>query len=231
MRFQRLAIYYLPPPGPLADFGAGWLGWDARAGATLAQPDCGLDAAALTTAPRRYGFHATLKAPFRLAEGRAQAEALEALRDLAAGLAPVTLPEGLALRADYGFLALVPPAPVAALDALAADLVRGMDGFRAPLTAAERARRRPETLNPRQRDHLDRWGYPWIFGDFRFHMTLTGPLADPAPVMRVLAPLLPANLGAPLIIRHVALMGEDADGRFRLIAEAPLSGQKWMARP
>src|SRR5690606_12995808 len=169
MAFQRLAIYYLPPPGPLADFGNTWLGWDARAGVAVARPDCGLDLAALTAAPHRYGFHATLKAPFRLAADRIQAEVVVALHDHAARLAPVLLPEGLALRAEHGFLALMPPAPVPELTALAAGLVRGLDGFRAPLTAAERARRRPETLSPRQRAQLDRWGYPWIFADFRFH--------------------------------------------------------------
>lgn len=226
MAFQRLAIYYLPPPGPLADLGNAWLGWDARAGVAVARPDCGLDLAALTAAPHRYGFHATLKAPFRLAADRMQAEVAAALHDHAARLAPVLLPEGLALRAEHGFLALMPPAPVPELTALAAGLVRGLDGFRAPLTTAERARRRPETLSPRQRAQLDRWGYPWIFADFRFHMTLTGPLADPAPVMRALAPVLPADLGAPLTIRHVALMGEDAEGRFHLIAEVPLPAQK-----
>lgn len=232
--FQRLAVYYLPPPGALARFGADWLGWDARAGMAPVGRDRGAGHAALTATPRRYGFHATLKAPFRLAGGAtqaealagAQAEALAGLRGLCAGLAPVVLPQGLALRAEHGFLALMPPQPVAALDALAAEIVRGMDRFRAPLTAPERARRHPETLNPRQREQLDRWGYPWIFDDFRFHMTLTGPLADPAPVMRALAPLLPPDLGAPLTIRQVALMGEDGEGRFHLIAEAPLAGQK-----
>ena len=222
MPWHRFALYYTPPPGKLADFGAAWLGWDLRRGVALAP--VAPEFAALTEAPRRYGFHATLKAPFALAQGESRDSALARLRALAAGLAPVVLPEGLALRQDHGFLALVPPRPVPALAALESALMRGMDGLRAPLTAQDRARRRPERLTPRQRDHLDRWGYPWVLDDFRFHMTLTGPLADPAPALARLAPLLPEGLGRPLTIAQVALAGEDAQGRFHLIAEAPLLG-------
>ena len=221
MPYRRFALYYTPPPGSLAEFGAAWLGWDLRRAAARKQPP---DLAALTATPRRYGFHATLKAPFALAEGQSRRAALARLHDLAAGLAPVTLPEGLALRHDFGFLALVPPRPVPALAGLESALMRGMDGLRAPLTAQDRARRRPETLTPRQRAHLDRWGYPWVLGDFRFHMTLTGPLADPAPALARLAPLLPEGLGAALTIAQVSLTGEDAEGRFHLIADVPLGG-------
>ena len=57
---------------------------------------------------------------------------------------------------------------------------RRLDPFRAPLTPSERARRRPEDLDPRRRALLDRWGYPHVFEAFRFHMTLTGRLADDA---------------------------------------------------
>ena len=222
MPCHRFALYYTPPPGPLADFGAAWLGWDLRRGVAVARsaPDC----AAVTATPGRYGFHATLKAPFALAEGESRRTALARLHDLAAGLAPVILPEGLALRHDFGFLALVSPRPVPALAGLESALMRGMDGLRAPLTARDRARRRPEALTPRQRAHLDRWGYPWVLGDFRFHMTLTGPVADPAPVIARLAPLLPADLGAALTIAQVSLVGEDTEGRFHLIADVPLGG-------
>jgi hypothetical protein len=33
MSFRRHAIYYTPPPGPLADFGAAWLAGTSRADA------------------------------------------------------------------------------------------------------------------------------------------------------------------------------------------------------
>ena len=95
--YRRYALYYTPPQGEFADFGASWLGWDAVRGAAVAQPDLpGLDIAALTAEPRKYGFHATLKAPFRLAEGARAEDLAAAVATLAAQLRPVTL-DGLAL--------------------------------------------------------------------------------------------------------------------------------------
>ena len=70
--FTRFAVYYAPEPGPLADFGAAWLGWDATAGSARAHPDiAGLPrpVAEITQTPRKYGFHGTVKPPFRLAPG------------------------------------------------------------------------------------------------------------------------------------------------------------------
>ena len=71
--FRRYAIYFAPRPRrALARFGAAWLGWDAEAGADRDGPElAGLPRprAEIVATPRRYGFHATLKAPFRLARG------------------------------------------------------------------------------------------------------------------------------------------------------------------
>src|SRR5262249_14198568 len=68
---RRYAIYFVPPAdSALYRFGAGFLGYDCYTGERLRQPhDTALTAsewAQLTREPRRYGFHATLKAPFRL---------------------------------------------------------------------------------------------------------------------------------------------------------------------
>ena len=71
----RYAIYFAPHSGSLlARFGASLLGYDPATGAEVDAPDHPAfhDPLSLgwTAAPRRYGFHATLKAPFHLAEGR-----------------------------------------------------------------------------------------------------------------------------------------------------------------
>src|SRR6516164_4703887 len=63
-----------------------------------------------------------------------------------------------------------------ALDRLAADGVMAFDRFRRPLTAHERGQRLGAGLSQRQIENLDRWGYPYVFEDFRFHLTLTGPI-------------------------------------------------------
>lgn len=226
MEFLRFAIYFSPAPGALAEFGATWLGWDLRRGVATPHPPqlTGPKHAERIATPQRYGFHATLKAPFRPVAGVDVPTLMTGLRQVADSMAPVCLKGGLQLAQLGGFLALVPARGSAELQALAAGLVRGMDPFRAPLTPEERARRRPETLTTRQRENLDRWGYPWIFEDFCFHMTLTGPVADAAPVIATLRPLLPPDLGEDLTIAQVSLAGEDAEGRFHWIADAPLRG-------
>lgn len=223
---RRWAVYVAPKmDGPLARFGADWLGWDAQAGTAregLDLPGLPRPRAELVAAPRCYGFHGTLKAPFALAGEPAALDA--ALAALAGAVAPFTLP--LQLATLGGFLALVPAVESPAMEALAAACVTRLDRFRAPPDAAEIARRRPETLTPAQRELLAAWGYPFVLGEFRFHMTLTGAL-DPeqrAAVADALAPLLAPLLAPPLLVADIGLFGEDATGMFHLLKRFPLTG-------
>ena len=191
---SRFAVYFAPPEdSALGRFGADWLGWDAATGRARAGPELpGLPRprAELTEVPRRYGFHATLKAPFRLADGRDAAGLDAALAALAAGRAAFELPR-LALTALGAFLALAPAAASAPLAGIAAACVTELDGFRAPLTEADIARR-AAGLDGVEAAHLRRWGYPYVLDRFRFHLTLTGPLApaDRAAAESALAPVL-----------------------------------------
>ncbi|MCL4189510.1 MAG: DUF1045 domain-containing protein [Rhodobacteraceae bacterium] len=226
--FKRYAIYSAPPPGPLAGFAAAWLGWDAAAGRPAAHPDLpGLPRplAEITAAPRRYGFHGTIKPPFRLAPSATAAALAAAVAKLCARLAPVRLP-GLRLAPLEGFLALLPEDGQGPLGALAAAAVEGLDGFRAAADADETARRLAAGLTPAQAALLARWGYPHVMEEFRFHMTLTGPLApaERDAVAAVLAPRLGPLLPRPFVIADLCLMGEDDDGRFHLLARYPLGG-------
>lgn len=226
--YERYAIYYAPPPGPLAGFGAAWLGWDAAAGRTVAHPEvAGLPrpVAELTATPRKYGFHGTVKPPFRLAPGRTVEALHAAAAGLAAGLAPVTL-DGLGLHRIGGFVALTPEGDTAGLARLAAAAVEGLDAFRAPAPAAETDRRRAAGLSPRQEELLARWGYPYVMEEFRFHLTLTGnlPAAEAGAVATALAPVLAPILPRPFTIDGLCLFGEAADGRFHLLHRYTLSG-------
>ena len=223
MSFTRYAIYYLPPAGALADFGARWLGWDVRRGAAAVQLDLpGLRDA--TEAPRKYGFHGTLKPPFRLAEG----QDFDALRDAVAALAATLASArcgGLALVPLGRFLALVPEGDAEGIGRVAAACVRDLDGFRAPPSDAELARRRAAQLSPRQEAHLSRWGYPYVMEDFRFHLTLTGrlPRADIGAWTDTLRQHLPP-LPAPFVLDRIALVGERTEGGFALIEDHALTG-------
>ncbi|MDQ2091326.1 DUF1045 domain-containing protein [Marimonas arenosa] len=223
---SRYAVFYAPPPGALADFGAAWLGWDAADGACRSHPVIeGLPRPVedITETPRKYGFHGTLKPPFRLAAGSSRA-ALEAdLAALAERHAPVIL-DGLMLARLGGFLALVPEGDTTDLSALAADCVRGLDTHRAPPSHAELEKRRHDGLTPAQQGNLDRWGYPYVMEAFHFHLTLTGrlPRAEAKTVKAALAPLLKQLLPQPFRIGDLCLFGEAADGRFHILTRHPL---------
>ena len=222
----RYAVYYLPPAGgPLARFGAAWLGWDVDAAQPVPHPDLGLPAKAMTATPRRYGFHATLKPPFRLAPGTDRPALEQALATLAAGIAPLPL-AGLRLGRLGRFLALTPAGDTPALDAAAARIVTDLDPFRAPARADELARRRAAGLTEAQEQNLTTWGYPYVLGDFRFHMTLTGPLTDAeaATAEPRLAGALATMLTHPVTLSEIALVGERPDGRFETLHRYPLSG-------
>ncbi|MES2712238.1 MAG: DUF1045 domain-containing protein [Pseudomonadota bacterium] len=221
---MRIALYWAPEvTDPLHARASAWLGRDAETGATLPQPAV-LGIAEATAEPRLYGFHATLKAPFRLATGYEEARAAAGF--LAERTAPFTLPP-LVLRDLRGFLALIEREPSPALAAFADDCVRTLDPHRAPLAAEEIARRRPERLSERQRVNLEAWGYHLVFEDFQYHATLTGRLTeDQRAVMEPAAASFFGDLpAAPRAVRELCLFTQAEPGAPFLIAERlPLRG-------
>ncbi|HTZ79762.1 MAG TPA: DUF1045 domain-containing protein [Stellaceae bacterium] len=212
----RYALYFAPrPETALAQFGARWLGWDIERGEALETPETAglppdLHAAAIAE-PRHYGFHATLKAPFRLAEGATENDLVGLVGSFAASCMPLaTAP--LRFGPLAGFLAFTPSEWSPRLHDLAADCVAALDSFRAPLTEVELAKRRRAGLSAAQETLLARWGYPYVMGEFRFHMTLTGPLATDlkAQIGGALLPRLRHLLTEPMAIEDLALCVEPA---------------------
>ena len=227
MTFTRYAIYYAPPANAeWSQFATQWLGWDMARGRTVTQPEIpGMDMAAITQVPRKYGLHATLKPPMQLAKGYSLADLQTGCADLAARLTPVTL-GGLHLARLGRFLALRVSGDETALGALASACVRDLDAFRAPAPKAELEKRRATGLSPEQEANLSAWGYPYVLDQFRFHITLTGrlPKAELPDVEAALEAHLLPLLPRPLEIRDLALVGEDTEGRFHLIHRYALSG-------
>lgn len=174
----RYAIYYVPAAdSALYRFGASALGYDAYRGNDVPYLD-GVDVAvwpALTREPRVYGFHATMKPPMRLKDGVSEHDLAGNFFDFVRAQKPVDAGT-LAVRELGSFIALVPAEPCAPLHRLADACVSGFDGFRAQMTEQELAKRLTPGLTDRHIEHLYRWGYPYVFEDFRFHMTLTGSL-------------------------------------------------------
>lgn len=215
---MRYGIYYAPRPDTeLARLANAWLGRDPDTDAAVPQPAIpGLSADVFekaTAEPRRYGFHGTLKAPFRLIEGASEANLIAELSGFAASREPI--PVGR-IKADtlHGFVALVPDGDAEALSSFAGEIVRHFDRFRPPLSPEDRARRNPSMLSERQRANLDRWGYPYIFEDFGFHLTLSCRLdGETADLLRNFAVRYFAGLlETPLVIDGLTLFIEKEPG-------------------
>lgn len=227
----RYAIYFVPDAdSPLYRFGAGLVGYDVYQGIPLAPPEMLTRAVAdwttITEEPRRYGFHATLKAPIVLADGTTEAGLIVACEEFAATrrIIPAFSP---VVRAIGDFVALVPEQQPPALSGLAQDCVAAFDRFRAPLTEADRARRNRAQLSQRQRDHLERWGYPYVGDDFRFHMTLTGRLPDErrAFMLDLLRDAFAQTGIAAAAVDRLALCRQaEPAARFRVLRSYPLTG-------
>lgn len=222
---HRYAIYFAPEPGSaLGEFGWSWLGRrpDRPDYLPLARES---DADNLRE-PRHYGFHATLKPPFRLAQAEDRDSLLQALRDFAARSEAFTLPP-FVLSDRGGFLALRPDGPAPAIHRLADACVRVFDRFRAVLSDAERQKRLAQPLSDRQRDHLERWGYPYVFEDFAPHLTLTGRLlADQRPdyAARISA-MAGAALREPVAFRSICLFEQgNLDQPFCLTERVAMTG-------
>lgn len=228
---RRYAIYYAPRPNePLARFARSWLGRDAEMDVPCEQVKVDAISPArlqeITADPRHYGFHGTLKPPFALAEGMSEKNLLSDILLFAADRKPVEI-ERIVLKKIGGFLALVPDEPSEDLNKLAADCVRSFDRFRVPSTEAELQRRRAAGLSKRQDKLLVKWGYPYVFDQFRFHLTLTGTLekSERQRVRDVLRELTAQVCANPILVRDLVIFTQDdRQSPFRILARFPLAG-------
>jgi putative phosphonate metabolism protein len=215
----RYAIYFAPDRhSPWWTFGAHWLGRNEHDNTALPQPKLeeisAAELAGITAEPRRYGFHATLKAPFRLSAAHTEPDLVARLGQLAQTLAPVAL-EPLRIATLGTFVALVPETNPAGLEALAAACVSGLDDLRAPLEEAELARRHAAGLDAREAELLALYGYPHVMERFRLHLTLTGPVDDALAqlVSRAAGPAVARlNTEAPLSLDRLCLFAERSPG-------------------
>jgi putative phosphonate metabolism protein len=228
--WTRYAIYFVPTAETaLYRFGSAILGYDCYTGNDVPPPDEFAPEAALwrelTQEARRYGFHATLKAPFHLSPSCTEAQLTSAFSSFAAlGHAVGRIAPEVNLIS--GFAAVVPRQPSDAVMVLADKCTTMFDAFRAPMSARERARRVAANLSQSQMHNLERWGYPYLFRDFRFHMTLTGRLAGER-AKSVLAQLRAHFDRAwgeqELSIDRLALLKQESEqAPFRVISQAEL---------
>ena len=220
MNFSRYAIYYIPDL-PLFQIGSDWLGWNSITGQdTLLSADHHR----ITDRPRKYGFHATVKPPFSLASNSTLCELQNAFHAFCATVSPAT--GGTLKISRLGrFLAMTQDVQSNEVTELAASTVSHFDKFRAPQSDQDIEKRRQRRLTPEQDALMLRWGYPYVMQEFKFHMTLTGPLQNDEidTIKHDANTRFQEFLGQPLKIASLALLGEDSDsGRFHVINKLSL---------
>lgn len=215
----RYAIYFCPRPGsPLGRFGSDWLSDDSF------YP--------ITQSPRRYGFHGTLKPPFRLTSDASHDQLSGTVSALAASIDPFSI-DGFDVKTLGKFIALVPRSMPSQLPDLAKRCVRELDTFRAPPDRDELARRRKASLTPAQDQLLMKWGYPYVMDEFRFHLTLTDKM-DGSSRERLLPVLTDraADAMGPYQMDDICVVIEPTPGApFELLARYPLGGSNRVDEP
>ncbi|AFL53294.1 hypothetical protein ABIE78_000815 [Sinorhizobium fredii] len=226
---MRYAICFTPPMGdPLSAAAASWLGRSVYSGEPVEPPSiAGLRVSEIafhTAVPRRFGFHAMIMAPFRLADGIDEAQLLRALMHFTSAETPFAI-ERLEVARLSQCLGLLPTVPSQAMHMLAARVLQAFDRFRAPLSEDDIERSDPDRLTAPQFSNLHRWGDPFVMEEYRFHLKLTGPLgADvgqrlEAPLREVFEP----HLTKPLVVDSLALFVEpDTGAPLRVHSQHPL---------
>ncbi|MDR2349246.1 MAG: DUF1045 domain-containing protein [Deltaproteobacteria bacterium] len=212
---NRLAVYFVPEDdSPLGIFGGRLLGRLPRAGTPVERASFpgprgrGFERSAEKAG--RYGFHATLVAPFvpRVSEKTVA----NALKEFSKTRETIRMP-GLAPKIMPGrFAALVPGDAVPeSLGKLEKALVETMDEFRDKSVPPKD--RGP--LTERQKILMKKWGYPRVLGEFRFHLTLAGDVDEN--FFRLVGELMTPAVLEPFAIDSLSLSREDPDGIFRLV--------------
>ena len=227
---ERYAVYFVPPhDSALAAFGRSWLGYDIETGEPVEHSAfkgiAPTRLKALTSGPRPYGFHGTIKPPFELAPTVSLDGLLTATRICAASSTPADIPP-LEVVTIGKFVALSPIKSSLKLEGLATNFVRALEGFRRHQTDKEMARYRQNKLTVHQEQMVDHWGYPFVLEEFRFHMTLSDRIDDEDERADVLAAAHAACedlLGQSVPVKEVAVcMQPSARDAMRVIQRIPL---------
>ena len=237
MSHSRYALYLAPPPDcDLWRFGCDVIGRDALTGRSVDgfAPE-GHDVEGwrgLTSEPRRYGFHATLTAPFRLRADLDFVDLMDSVPAFARHCSPFDAGElhvGEMKTADgRAFVVLKPKGGATELRVFEERAVRALDALRAPLTTAERLRRNVARLTPRQRYYLEAWGYPYVLDEFRPHFTLTNAILHAGPAAKALEWEFRLRVASPALrVDALTLFGErELDGEFEIVRRFPLGHAK-----
>jgi hypothetical protein len=170
---MRYAIYFCPASDtPLGRLGHDWL---AAAHAPELPGISTERRNALLVKVRRYGWHATIRAPFTLADDVTYDDVHHAATSVANACASFELP--LHIHRLAGFLALRPCVDSTQPKQLAATCLKALAPLCAPLSG-EMMEQRSAGLDADEITFLRRYGYPYVLDRYRFHLTLSAPATE-----------------------------------------------------
>ena len=139
--YKRYAIYYAPIENCELDvFGKCWLGWDPYKGEEITKsyplklPNLQKFSRFVLT-PKQYGFHGTIKAPFRLKDGYTYNDLENKVCEISKQIHSFHLDE-LIIKKLGNFIALIPTNNLK-INAVSNKFVEGLDYLRDDLTENE----------------------------------------------------------------------------------------------
>ena len=218
--YSRYAIYFSPYPDTFLDkVGSRWLGWNPKKGkitnhSKIKNPKF-VDLKSITEKARIYGLHGTLKAPFVLKEKYSYKDLISDV-ELISKRHRKFIIRNLVLKKLGSFYALVPERSTKALKSLADDCVSSLDKFRKPPSSTELEKRRSNGLDFQEEVNLKKWGYPYVFNKYKFHITLTGEirLGEEKNIRETIELNFQKVIGYPLPFLDICLFGQRDDRYF-----------------
>ncbi len=177
----RYAIFYLPKQSSeLWKRASQWLEYDSYLGEIITSRVKPKHLSIYIQRAAKYGFHGTLKAPFRLHQGKTEEELLLHMDTVAKQLSPIST-DGFEILQIGKYLALTLSDEAGGIHnkvtELANHCVEIFDVYRKPMAEDDR-QQRLTGLNARQIQLLDQWGYPYVQEQYQFHMTLADSIPE-----------------------------------------------------
>lgn len=178
----RYAICYAPEKNsPLNSFGQTWLGRDVRTGNRIDQPEVegvySQELRNIVSPAAFYGFHGTLKPPFYLPVPELEEKLISDIQAFAASEKSFHLPRLTVARIGR-ILVLEPERSSDPINRLAERCVRHFDSYRRSSSCEDSDDRASSRLSSTQQENIIKWGNPYVMDEFKFHLSLTGPILD-----------------------------------------------------
>ena len=230
--YKRYAIYYAPIENPELDlFGKCWLGWDPYKGEETTKSDLSKltsfkKFSSLVLTPKQYGFHGTIKAPFRLKNEYTYNDLENKVREISKQIQSFHL-DKLVIKKLGNFIALTPSKNLKVND-VSNKFVEGLDFLRDDLSEDEIKKRNPHKLSFNQKKKLFKWGYPYVFNEFKFHLTLTGKLRieEIDNVYKYLQTILKSVNLRKIHFKSICIFGQKTDEKFYFIKKINFTHSK-----